>query len=144
MVVELPSSGGPQLTRLYNARGAALIALKANTPKAEAFRRWVLDVLEGLADETPVPVASGLPKGVANDLQVLFVSRKGNAALLRYLAMGLGSAEIAKLLDISADWVRRRRRMAEALGLTAPPPNLAALRHAPNFRRMLEARDAAR
>jgi prophage antirepressor-like protein len=46
-----PRSGVPGLTRsvrLFSLRGAHLLGMFARTPKAEAFRRWVLDVLEGV------------------------------------------------------------------------------------------------
>jgi prophage antirepressor-like protein len=54
-VVELPDpehlKGVPGLTRnarIFSLRGAYLLGMFARTPKAEAFRRWVLDVLEGV------------------------------------------------------------------------------------------------
>lgn len=54
-VVELPShsprSGGHgrgYRVRIFSLRGAYLLGMLARTPKAEAFRRWVLDVLEGI------------------------------------------------------------------------------------------------
>jgi prophage antirepressor-like protein len=34
--------------RIFSLRGAYLLGMLARTPKAEAFRRWVLDVLEGI------------------------------------------------------------------------------------------------
>jgi prophage antirepressor-like protein len=54
-VVELSDpehlKGVPGLTRnarIFSLRGAYLLGMFARTPKAEAFRRWVLDVLEGV------------------------------------------------------------------------------------------------
>lgn len=46
-VLELPSAGGPQATRIFSLRGAHLLGMLARTERAAAFRRWVLDVLEG-------------------------------------------------------------------------------------------------
>ncbi|EMB7844698.1 KilA-N domain-containing protein [Vibrio vulnificus] len=46
--VKLPSSGNYQKTiRVFSLRGANLVAMKAKTPIANEFRKWVLDVLEG-------------------------------------------------------------------------------------------------
>ncbi|KZC97191.1 Bro-N domain-containing protein [Thalassospira xiamenensis] len=39
----------PASVRIFSPRGAQLIAMLAKTPRAKDFRRWVLDVLEGLA-----------------------------------------------------------------------------------------------
>lgn len=41
-------------TRIFSLRGAHLLAMFARTPKAQAFRRWVLDILDR---ETAVPPA---------------------------------------------------------------------------------------
>ncbi|EOA3782582.1 KilA-N domain-containing protein [Vibrio vulnificus] len=46
--VKLTSSGNYQKTiRVFSLRGANLVAMKAKTPIANEFRKWVLDVLEG-------------------------------------------------------------------------------------------------
>ncbi|WP_085908299.1 BRO-N domain-containing protein [Kiloniella majae] len=45
----------PTQHRLFSPRGAHLIAMFARTPKAKAFRKWVLDVLEGM-ESKPVTV----------------------------------------------------------------------------------------
>lgn len=39
---------GRTRVRIFSPRGAHLIGMFARTPKAKAFRRWVLDVLDGL------------------------------------------------------------------------------------------------
>lgn len=46
-VIPLPTDGGIQQTRVFSLRGTRLLALLARTPEAKAFRRWVLDVLDG-------------------------------------------------------------------------------------------------
>lgn len=49
--------GNPNIpVRIFSPRGAHLIAMFARTAKAAAFRRWVLDVLEGLAVPAAQPV----------------------------------------------------------------------------------------
>lgn len=52
-LVALGSEGGTQETRVFSLRGARLLALLARTPEAKAFRRWVLDLLEGRARPGP-------------------------------------------------------------------------------------------
>lgn len=46
-VVELDTAGGRQQVRIFNPRGCYLLGMLARTERAKAFRRWVLDVLEG-------------------------------------------------------------------------------------------------
>lgn len=48
--VKLTVSGNMQKTmRVFSLRGAHLIAMFARTERAKEFRRWVLDVLDGIA-----------------------------------------------------------------------------------------------
>jgi hypothetical protein len=46
-MITMPTAGGEQQMRVFSLRGARLLALLARTPEAKAFRRWVLDLLEG-------------------------------------------------------------------------------------------------
>lgn len=41
-------AGQSRTVRIFSLRGAHLLGMFARTAKAEAFRRWVLDVLEGV------------------------------------------------------------------------------------------------
>lgn len=43
----------PTDTRIFSPRGCHLIAMFARTERAAAFRRWVLDVLEGIGQTAP-------------------------------------------------------------------------------------------
>lgn len=52
--------------RIFSPRGCHLIAMFARTPRAEAFRRWVLNVLEGIA--TPAPRAPKMVTKQQHDL----------------------------------------------------------------------------
>lgn len=54
-VLVLPTGGGLQPIRFFSLRGARLLAIFARTEPAKAFRRWILDVLEGRA---PLPDAA--------------------------------------------------------------------------------------
>lgn len=48
--VKLTASGNMQRTmRVFSLRGAHLIAMFARTERAKEFRRWVLDILDGIA-----------------------------------------------------------------------------------------------
>lgn len=47
-LVKVQTTKGLQKVRVFSLRGAYLLGMLARTPKAEAFRRWVLDVLEGV------------------------------------------------------------------------------------------------
>jgi hypothetical protein len=47
-VVDLPTAGGVQQVRVFTLRGAHLLGMLARTPVATAFRRWILDVLDGM------------------------------------------------------------------------------------------------
>lgn len=40
--------------RVYSLRGAHLVAMFASTPKAKEFRRWVLDILDREATDSPI------------------------------------------------------------------------------------------
>ncbi|MCO5410782.1 Bro-N domain-containing protein [Ralstonia mojiangensis] len=46
-LVELDTAGGRQQVRIFSPRGCYLLGMLARTERAKAFRRWVLDVLEG-------------------------------------------------------------------------------------------------
>jgi hypothetical protein len=54
-VLDLPTPGGPQATRIFSPRGCHLLAMLARTERAKRFRRWVLDVLEGAARPALAP-----------------------------------------------------------------------------------------
>lgn len=60
-LITLNTDGGPQEVRVFSLRGARLLALLARTPEAKAFRRWVLDLLEGKVQRQPVQGALALP-----------------------------------------------------------------------------------
>lgn len=60
--VKLTVSGNLRTdTRIFSPRGAHLVAMFAHTERAAAFRRWVLDVLEGLGQPAPAPALQVSP-----------------------------------------------------------------------------------
>jgi prophage antirepressor-like protein len=142
LVIEMPTNSGRQLVRLYNARGAALIAMKAQTPKGEAFRRWVLDVLEGSADTGAVAAGENMPPTVKSALIEMFLARKNNLPIVRYRGKDLSTAEIGRLIGVSANYVNKRLRVAEYLGLVEKDPRTERFVNSDTFKKMLEARRA--
>lgn len=111
-VIEIETGGGRQLTRLFSPRGAALIAMLAKTPRAAAFRAWVLTVLE----TTPAPRLPALAAPPSPDRAARFLTPEARA-LLRYHSLGLSGPEIAKLLDKSPKTICRWRADLRAAGL---------------------------
>lgn len=55
-LVKMPTAGGMQDVRIFSPRGCYALAMFARTEKAKAFRRWVLDVLEGKAPSPSQPM----------------------------------------------------------------------------------------
>jgi prophage antirepressor-like protein len=66
--------------RIFNPRGCYLVAMLAKTPKAKQFRRWVLDVLEGLAQ---APAAAPVSDMAASGERVAMINAAVNAVLER-------------------------------------------------------------
>ncbi|MBM96021.1 MAG: hypothetical protein CMI09_09280 [Oceanospirillaceae bacterium] len=48
-LIELGTNGGKQQVRIFSLRGVHLLAMLSRTKVAKEFRRWVLDVLDGLS-----------------------------------------------------------------------------------------------
>ena len=48
-LIEMPTAGGLQKVRIFSLRGAHLIGMFSHTKIAKDFRKWVLDVLEQVA-----------------------------------------------------------------------------------------------
>ncbi|MNZ42258.1 hypothetical protein D3C78_598290 [compost metagenome] len=60
--VKLTVSGNLQKeVRIFSLRGAHLLAMFARTEVAKEFRRWVLDVLEGLSVQCSAPAGAAMP-----------------------------------------------------------------------------------
>lgn len=110
-IVTVPTPGGAQQARVFSPRAAALVAMLVNSPRAAAFRSWVLDTLEERASTTPAPA---LPAPAPVPLELL---RPDLAAILRYRRMGLNHKEAAKLLGLSVDQVNKRSALLRRAGL---------------------------
>ena len=48
-LIDMPTAGGLQKVRIFSLRGAHLIGMFSHTKTAKDFRKWVLDVLEQVA-----------------------------------------------------------------------------------------------
>jgi prophage antirepressor-like protein len=130
MVIELPTAGGPQLTRLYSAKGIAKIAMLADTPKAAAFRDWAAKVLttQPVAAQPALP-APAMSATALRDIRQLWLKQGQNRRFLRYQKAGLKIPEILLLCGWkNKSTVTSKRRTAEALGLLQPPPYLETRR----------------
>ncbi|WP_165071343.1 BRO family protein [Desulfovibrio sp. ZJ200] len=65
-IIDNADSAFPVKSLLFSLRGCHLLAMFARTPVAKAFRRWVLDVLDKLAEEerakaAPAPTSEPSP-----------------------------------------------------------------------------------
>lgn len=61
--------------RIFSLRGCHLLAMLARTPVAEAFRRWVLDVLERVRTGEFVLRSSSRPQGESWQEAIAFVDK---------------------------------------------------------------------
>lgn len=66
-LIPIETAGGRQEVRVFSLRGARLLALLARTPEAKAFRRWVLDFLEGRVRPRSAAPAWGKPGTLSAD-----------------------------------------------------------------------------
>lgn len=107
-VIELPTAGGRQQVRIFSLRGAHLLGMLARTEVAKAFRRWVLDVLDGL--EVPQQIGT---LSLNQRLQYL----KVRLAMLRELKAVSGPNQLGFARELYA----QLRQISRFLGLTPQP-----------------------
>lgn len=117
-VLELPTAGGMQMTRIFSARGAALLAMLAKTDRAAEFRGWVLDVLEA---RTEVRSQRSEEKGLS---AVLTGTKKPYGwdiwpHVAHYARLGLDAAEISRLLDRKKDYISKTLQAMRKAGAIA-------------------------
>jgi prophage antirepressor-like protein len=104
-LVTLPTAGGEQEVRLFSLRGARLLALLARTPEAKAFRRWVLDLLEGRARtgaRLPIAEMPAETQIMLRDLQSLPPAELPHA-IAAYLQGSRGLPQIGPLTALRAE-----------------------------------------
>lgn len=91
-VVKVTTPGGMQDVRMFSLRGAHLMGMFSRTPVAKEFRRWVLDILDREASESPdaSPMSRYYTKVVVRDTMfgadIEFI---GKADSLNKLATGI-------------------------------------------------------
>lgn len=116
-LVSLPSAGGMQETRIFSLRGCHLLAMLARTEKAKAFRRWVLDILDGMNHEQTLTAdLIGLMRDMAHTQKqtLALIERfttprrrsrppvcKDITQIMQLKSEGLPQAEIARQLNLS-------------------------------------------
>lgn len=61
-VVKLTTPSGMQDVRIFSLRGDHLLGMFARTDKAKEFRKWVLDVLDGVVKSAPAPAPALEPE----------------------------------------------------------------------------------
>ena len=101
-ILDLPTAGGIQPVRIFSLRGAHLLGMLSRTERAAAFRRWVLDVLEG----REAPQQSGT-MSYTQTLAYL----KERRSLVRELAGSTQRGEAEELYE-------NLRRVSRMLGIT--------------------------
>lgn len=97
--------------RVFSPRGALLLAMHASTPRAVAFRAWVLNILEG---KTPLP---GRADRLTQITEALLIARPRWERHLFYAAKELTHAEIARIEGVSPSQVTLDARELRRLGL---------------------------
>ena len=97
-VMRLPTAGGVQQVRVFSLRGAHLLGMLANTDKAKAFRRWVLDVLDKEAAKlasAAQPIYPAAPPPLTEDLAAARDAMLDVAALMGMVQRSLSAVPVA-------------------------------------------------
>lgn len=90
-MLTMETAGGPQQVRIFSARGCYLLAMLAKTERAKAFRKWVLDVLEGKVGQTGQSVKDEIALARARTAE-----KNATRGLLHEIRMSSGPSEAAK------------------------------------------------
>jgi len=104
-MVPMPTGQGTQEVRLFSLRGARLLALLARTREAKAFRRWVLDLLEGrerAGARLPIADMPAETQIMLRDLQALSPAELPHA-IAAYLQGSRGLPEVGPLSALRAE-----------------------------------------
>lgn len=114
VIVRLHTAGGMQDVRIFSLRGAHLLGMLARTDKAAAFRRWVLDILDGLIQ----PAARPDEEMFERSEQLVSAARVYNAFLRVGRSLRLGDARAA----VAANTVASRHTGIDVLQEMAIDP----------------------
>lgn len=118
-LVMLPTESGEQEVRVFSLRGARLLALLARTPAAKAFRRWVLDLLEGRVRPRALapalgtrPLSSDARTALETAMQMIEADHPAQARLREIVATGEGLAADPELTALAEEWEDTARRQS--------------------------------
>lgn len=120
-LIALATEGGTQKVRLFSLRGARLLALLARTPEAKAFRRWVLDLLEGrigprgaARDVASRPLSTDAKRALEAAMRLIEEEHPAQIALRGMIASGEGLPDDPTLARHADAWEMaiRAQRMA--------------------------------
>lgn len=104
-VIRLPTAGGIQDVRVFSHRGCYMLGFFAKTERAKAFRVWVLDVLEGLAQAASNEPALSMPHSIQHRADAVVSASRTFGALLR--AARLAGISQAKGLRVALNQSQR-------------------------------------
>lgn len=95
--------------RIFSPRGCHLIAMFARTERAAAFRRWVLDVLEGLAAPHRQSTEQLVLRSVVGQRWLVYFDTHGAPQLtpVPFGAIVIEPGELAKLIEDPGSNFRR-------------------------------------
>lgn len=116
IAAEMPTATGNKLTRIYSLRGAALIAMYAQTPIAAQFRAFILDVLEG--KQSTKAQAEQIN---AIRMEILRLKPEWQR-IMYYSAIGLSAREIGRIMGRCKDTIRKERARIKACGFPIQIP----------------------
>jgi prophage antirepressor-like protein len=123
LIVE-ETAGGPQMVRVFSRRGCLLLCMLARTEPAKAFRRWLLDLLQGRVTTGPAfshgptviidPASAPLVQAALERLREAAAVQA--AAKRQADAIRLEARRLARGADCPADaltllWNRERRAL---------------------------------
>jgi len=97
----------PTPVRIFSLRGCHLIAMLARTKVAKAFRRWVLDVLDSLAEKAAKPTRKALPLSRPLPRPALPQVRVAVPSCNKELRTAADIAEAIRLVEDIRERVRR-------------------------------------
>jgi len=117
--------GGLQECTIFNTDGQYRVAFFANTPKAEKFRTFVVNMLEALERKELIPIRRVEKwRQELIDLKLSFTLHNSRTMdwkkynkMIRYRKLGLTLRETAKLLDIGKDTVQQFERIPKQYDL---------------------------
>ena len=94
--------------RVFNEEGVYLLTMLARTPKAREFRSRLAKMLREMrAQRLEQAKREGRKEGIRALLTLTPAQSSIAHQAMRYWSMGLTTMEIGKLLDVSADQIRR-------------------------------------